>query len=178
MYFVCASARVCVVNDRLITRPALDPSRESGISQHRTQPLDLSFKAIMVSTMTRFDLLDMHLKSIDSPIRRVFGLLNHAKVVIKQGMLNTISRYEGCGKGVGECSNPNIRYQGYAKICSFCGDDTRFKPGRLEVARQIVESNDEVCVFLFEGYAAQVITYEAIKLVGPCNENFWPEGNS
>lgn len=108
MYFVCASARVCVVNDRLITRPALDPSRESGISQHRTQPLDLSFKAIMVSTMTRFDLLDMHLKSIDSPIRRVFGLLNHAKVVIKQGMLNTISRYEGCGKGVGECSNPNI----------------------------------------------------------------------
>lgn len=37
-----------------------------------------------------------------------------------------------------------------------------------------MESNDEVCVFLFEGYAAQVITYEAIKLVGPCNENFWP----
>ena len=193
-----AFIRIYAASGWSINLAEFDPPPDSPNIQQRTPSVDVSFKAIMVLTMIRSDLLDLHLASIDSPSGHVFVLLNYADEVVKRGMLNMISKYEGCGKQNGFCSNPNILELHFLaspnnvgvsgsmnigikamleyelEYAAFCGDDTRFRPGRLNFARQVVESNNEVCVFLLEGYAAHVVTYDAIKLVGPWDENFWP----
>ena len=158
-----------------------------------------ALKALFVFTMVRDDLLDLHLKSIDFPVEQVFVIQNDAKPDAVDAYQKVFKRYQGCYGGTQEgiCVNPNIRNLnvlssenniGYAgsfntgikamleldtPYAIFSGDDTRFVPGRLKSAKQILES-ENACMYHFEGYSSFGITLNAVKLIGPMDENFWP----
>jgi len=155
--------------------------------------------ALFVFTLVREDLLDLHLLSIDFPVEQVFVIQNGAKPDAVDAFQRVLNRYQGCNGGIQEesCVNPNIRYFnvlssedniGYAgafntgiklmlehniPYATFSGDDTRFIPGRLEAAKHILE-NKNACMYHFEGYSSFAITLDAVKLIGPMDENFWP----
>jgi hypothetical protein len=110
-----------------------------------------------------------------------------------------LNRYRGCNDGIQEesCVNPNILNfnvlssednLGYAGSFNtgikvmlehnilyaiFSGDDTRFVLGRLQGAKRILE-NENACMYHFEGYDSFGITLNAVNLLGPMDENFWP----
>jgi hypothetical protein len=158
-----------------------------------------ALKALFVFTMVREDLLDLHLLSIDFPVEQVFVIQNVAKPDAVDVFQRVLNRYRGCKGGIQEesCVNPNIRNfvvlsneenLGYAGSFNtgikamlehnfihaiFSGDDTRFVPGRLKAAKQILE-NENACMYHFEGYSSFGITLTAVKLIGPMDENFWP----
>ena len=156
-------------------------------------------KALFVFTLVREDLLDLHLRSIDFPVVQVFVIQNGAKPDKVDSFQRVLNMYRGCNVGIQEesCVNPNIRNLnvlssedniGYAgsfntgikamlehnfTYAIFSGDDTRFVPGRLKAAKQILE-NENACMYHFEGYSSFGITLNAVKLIGPMDENFWP----
>jgi len=156
-------------------------------------------EAMFVFTMVREDLLDLHLLSIDFPVKQVFVIQNEAKSDPTEAFQRVLRKYKGCVVGIqGEsCMNPNIRNfnvlsseenLGYAgsfnlgiktmlehniPYAIFNGDDTRFVPGRLQDAKRILE-NENACMYHFEGYNSFGITLTAVNLIGPMDENFWP----
>lgn len=160
-----------------------------------------------VFTMVRYDLLDLHLQSIDHPTRHVFVVFNYADDQIKERTVAMLDKYKGCGGGGGgdehehhrakarahatrdhhrrrhhneagtkhevdasgegtsqapPCANPHVRQLhvlpsarnvGFAGSVNtgikamveynlpyavFSGDDTRFRPGRLAVAKRLM----------------------------------------
>jgi len=155
-----------------------------------------ALEALLVFTLIREDLLDLHLLSIDFPVERVFIIQNGAKSEAVQRVLN---KYQGCNtkSQQGSCGNPyicnfvvlsgeeNIGYAGSFNVgikamlkdniqnAIFSGDDTRFVPGRLKAAKGIL-GNENACIFHFEGYSSFGITLNAVRLIGPMDENFWP----
>ena len=114
-----------------------------------------------------------------------------------QAFHRVFSKYQGCDVGKQGCMNSYIRnlkvlrsadnlgYAGsfntgikvrVAKNVSraiFSGDDVRFAPGRLKVANTIMQTQ-KACMYHFEGYSSYGITLEAVNLIGPMDENFWP----
>lgn len=156
-------------------------------------------EAVVVLTLVRFDLLDLHLASIDHPVKHVFVVHNYVSEDIKTDTLSIVGRYRDCGNLTKVfCANPNITqlsllaspynlgFSGSVNLgikavmhynlayAFFSGDDTRFRPGRLPVAKRIIEINKDVCIFHFEGYSSFVLTKQGIKRIGPFDENFWP----
>jgi hypothetical protein len=161
---------------------------------------NVPFGALIVFTMVRFDLLDLHLSSIDYPTKHVFVVFNYANEEIKTATFKILDKYKACEvkephRG---CSNPNIlelhvltgpNNVGFAGSVNtgikamieynlpyaiFSGDDTRFRRGRLEVAKRILDTSLDVCIFHFEGYSSFGMTRLGIKRIGPMDENFWP----
>jgi len=135
------------------------------------------------------------LLSIDFPVERVFIIQNGAKPKATQSVL---IKYQDCNSKSqqGSCGNPNIcnfvllsrEVIGFAgsfnvgikvmlkdniQYAIFSGDDTRFDPGRLKAAKGIM-MNERACMFHFEGYSSFGITLNAVHLIGPMDENFWP----
>ncbi len=155
-----------------------------------------SLEALFVFTLVRADLLDLHLLSIDFPVKRVFVIQNGAKSVQFQNVSN---KYQGCNSEMQQrfCANhqicnfhvlsseENIGYAGSfnagiklmlenkIKYALFSGDDTRFMQGRLKAARRIMVT-EKACMYHFEGYSSFGITLSAVNLIGPMDENFWP----
>lgn len=158
-------------------------------------------EAVIVFTLVRYDLLDLHLASIDHPVKQLFVIHNYASEDVKISTLSIVDRYRHCGNytnDINTCANANIvqlsflacpqnlGFSGSVNLgikavmnynlayAFFSGDDTRFRPGRLPVAKRIVEDNPEVCIFHFEGYSSFVLTKQGIRRIGPFDENFWP----
>lgn len=157
-------------------------------------------EAIVVFTLIRFDLLDLHLASIDHPVKQVFIVHNYATDDIKSSTLSIVGRYSNCANQTKTqtCANPkiaklsllasphNLGFSGSMNLgikavmhydvsyAFFSGDDTRFRPTRLQSAKQVVDTNLDVCMFHFEGYSSFVLTKEGVKRIGPFDENFWP----
>lgn len=165
-----------------------------------TPPNDF-FEALIILTMTRHDLLDLQLRSIDHPVVHVFVVMNYANEGTKQQTVNTLKNYEHCGVvGISNtsCVNRNINevvllakpvnvgvsgsmnvglkamIEFDLRYAIFNGDDTRFRPGRLLDAKHLISSSTDVCVFLLEGYASHAVTREGARRIGPWDENFWP----
>jgi len=156
-------------------------------------------EALFVFTFVRQDLLELHLMSIDLPVKRVFVILNNPKPDVVEAFQMVLNKYQGCHHPVREdtCTNSNIRNLyilaseenvGYAgsynigiklmiqlkiQFAFFSGDDTRFVPGRLIDAKHIME-HGKACMYHFEGYNSFGVTMEAVNLLGPMDENFWP----
>lgn len=173
--------------------------QENGVYFPTKRTSDL-FESSIVLTMVRHDLLELHLKSIDYPVEHVFVILNYATENVKTQMLQVAERYQGCvtDRLMRQCNNPNIvNFHFLANSANvgvagsmnigiramveynlsytlFNGDDTRFKPNRLLAAKSIIDSLDDVCLFLFEGFASYAATRQGIKRIGPWDENFWP----
>ncbi len=157
---------------------------------------DNALEALFVFSLIREDLLDLHLLSIDFPVEHVFIIQNGAKSQATQRVLN---KYQGCNtqSQQGICGNTyicnlvvlssdeNIGYAGSFNVgikamlkdniqyAIFSGDDTRFVPGRLKAAKEILVT-ENACMFHFEGYSSFGITLNAVRLIGPMDENFWP----
>jgi len=183
------------------------PVLETHISNASSSPwtpkanISIQFEALIVFTMIRHDLLDLHLASIDYPTAHVFVILNYASDGIKKTMLTVLEKYEKC-PGVSEfpqqCGNHNIRELhvlsspqniGFAGNCNtgikammefnlryavFSGDDTRFLPLKIERAKTIIHKHPDLCMFHFEAYSSFAITRVGIQKIGPFDENFWP----
>ena len=174
--------------------------REEDSSSSRTLVAPESpIKALFVFTLVREDLLDLNLLSIDHPIENVFLIRNEAKSGRAAAFQMVLDKYEGCVAGAQgrSCANVNIRNfevlssddnLGFAgsfnlaikvmlshnlTYAIFNGDDTRFVPGRLRVAKLILEK-ETACMYHFEGYNSFAISLSAVKLIGPMDENFWP----
>lgn len=158
--------------------------------------------ALIVFTLIRHDLLALHLASVDTVTEHVFVVFNYADERIKNSTLSTLQAFAGCNQGkpvgTGSCRNGNIKHlhilgsmhnSGFSGSVNrgiktmieynfdysfFSGDDTRFRPGRLASAIQIIEKSRGVCLFNFEGYSSFVLTREGVHKVGPFDENFWP----
>lgn len=156
--------------------------------------------ALVVFSMIRDDLLDLHLASIDYKTRHVFVVVNYANDDRKQAIVNVVDQYTGCTLDTtsGEncknlhikeihllASSENIGYAGSfnagmkavvehnLQYAIFSGDDTRFRPGRLLQAKKIM-LNSDACMYHFEGYSCFGITQDALRSLGPMDENFWP----
>lgn len=160
------------------------------------------FAALVVITMSRNDLLELHLSSIDKSTSHVFVVLNYADEVSRKNTISSVSKFDGCKlqhtSFPGNCSNPhilqlhliafpqNVGVSGAMNVglkammtydlpyAMFSGDDTRFRPARLAKAQSIIANNTDVCVFLFEGYASHAISRSGASIIGPWDENFWP----
>ena len=163
--------------------------------------ISANFEALFVFTIIRHDLLDLHLASVDYPTDHVFVILNYASDDIKLKMLAVLKKYEKC-PGTSErpqqCVNPNINELhvlsspeniGFSGNCNtgikamiefnlkyavFSGDDTRFKPMKIEGAKRIIHEHADLCMFHFEAYSSFAITLEGVRKIGPFDENFWP----
>ena len=147
---------------------------ENRNATHTMACPDSALEALFVFTLIREDLLDLHLLSIDFPVEHVFIIQNGAKTEATQRVLN---KYQGCNtkNRQGLCGNPyicnfvvrssdeNIGYAGSFNVgikamlqdniqyAIFSGDDTRFVPGRLKAAQEILVT-ENACMFHFEGY--------------------------
>lgn len=176
--------------------PDLD-ELQGGVS---ARALKHAVEAAVVFSMVRFDLLEQHLASIDHPVRQLFVVHNYATENTKSSTISITDRYSGCPNSnkSSTCLNPNIAHLsllasphnlGFSGSMNlgikavmyfnlayafFSGDDTRFRPGRLEAAARIVDAGPEICMFHFEGYSSFVLTKRGIRKIGPFDENFWP----
>ena len=176
----------------------------SDLVKNRTVHPFETFEAMIVFTLIRHDLLDLHLASIDYPTNHVFVILNYKNDNIKNKMLSVLEKYEDCHETTNElfrdrrCRNPNIKTLlvlshsnniGFAGSCNvgikamiehdlsyavFSGDDTRFLPQRIRAAKVIIDSSPHVCMFHLEAYSSFVITRMGAQRIGPFDENFWP----
>ena len=153
--------------------------------------------ALVVFTMIRADLLELYLKSIDFRTDRLFVIVNHASERGKRELFAVLGEYKGCGTAEERCRNTmigemhiltsvnNIGYAGSFNVgikamiqhnvqyAIFNGDDTRFRPGRLKIAMDVINRHD-ACMYHFEGYSSFAITLEGVKRIGSMDENFWP----
>jgi len=172
---------------------------ENRNSTHTMACPESALEALFVFTLIREDLLDLHLLSIDFPVMRVFIIENGANSGKVEAVQEVLNKYQGCHtkSQQGSCVNPyicnllvlsseeNIGYAGSFNVgikamlehniqyAIFNGDDTRFVPGRLKAAKQILV-NENACMYHIEGYSSFGITLDAVNLIGPMDENFWP----